>query len=97
MANHTRVFHTRPSLEVIEDAVRRQYHSGEGAIQFAPEAIARANADLLSTPELHQEFVDVYCDQGREEAGHWLQLNPWTHPCQRAGAPPGPLRTQPLR
>ena len=75
MANHTRVFHTRPSLEVIEDAVRRQYHSGEGAIQFAPEAIARANADLLSTPELHQEFVDVYCDQGREEAGHWLQLN----------------------
>ena len=75
MANHTRVFHTRPDLETIEDAVRRQYHSGEGAIQFAPEAVARANADLLTTAELRQEFIDVYCDQGRQEAGRWLQLN----------------------
>ena len=75
MANHTRVFHTRPDMEVIEDAVRRQYHSGEGAIQFAPEAIARANADLLTTAELRQEFIDVYCDQGRQEADRWLQLN----------------------
>ena len=73
MANHTRVFHTRPSLEVIEDAVRRQYHSGEGAIQFAPEAIARANADLLTTAELRQEFIEIYCDQGRQEAGRWLE------------------------
>ncbi len=75
MANHTRVFHTRPSVEVIEDAVRRQYHSGEGAIQFAPEAIARANADLLTTAELRQEFIEVYCDQGRQEAGRWLEQN----------------------
>ena len=75
MANHTRVFHTRPSLAVIEDAVRRQYHSGEGAIQFAPEAIARANADLLPTAELRQEFIDVYCDQGRQEAARWLRTN----------------------
>ncbi|MYC50517.1 MAG: ribonucleoside-triphosphate reductase, adenosylcobalamin-dependent [Synechococcus sp. SB0662_bin_14] len=75
MANHTRVFHTRPTMAVIEDAVRRQYHSGEGAIQFAPEAVARANADLLTTTELHQEFLDVYCDQGPQEAGDWLQLN----------------------
>ena len=75
MANHTRVFHARPDLETIEDAVRRQYHSGEGAIQFAPEAVARANADLLTTAELRQEFIDVYCDQGRQEAGRWLQLN----------------------
>ena len=75
MANHTRVFHTRPSMEVVEEAVRRQYHSGEGAIQFAPEAIARANADLLPTVELRQEFIDIYCDQGRQEAGRWLELN----------------------
>ena len=75
MANHTRVFHTRPSLEVIEDAVRRQYQCGEGAIQFAPEAIARANGDLLTTTELQQEFVDVYCDQGQQEAGRWLEQN----------------------
>jgi ribonucleotide reductase class II len=75
MANHTRVFHTRPSRETVLEAVTKQFHSGEGAIQFAPEAIARSNADLLPTPELREEFVGVYCDQGREEAGRWLQLH----------------------
>ena len=49
MANHTRVYHTKPELEVVVDAVTKQFHSGEGAIQFAPEAIARSNADILST------------------------------------------------
>lgn len=75
MANHTRVFHTRPSLEVVQEAVTKQFHSGEGAIQFAPEAIARSNADLLTTAELRQEFQEIYCEQGRQEAGRWLQLN----------------------
>ena len=75
MANHTRVYHTSPSKEVVLAAVTKQFHSGEGAIQFAPEAIARSNADLLSTPELRTEFIEIYCDQGREEAGKWLQLN----------------------
>ena len=41
MANHTRVYHSRPGREVLLEAVTRQFHSGEGAIQFAPEAIAR--------------------------------------------------------
>ena len=75
MANHTRVYHTRPSKEVVHAAVTKQFMSGEGAIQFAPEAIARSNADLLTTPELRQEFIEVYCDQGRQEAGEWLQTN----------------------
>ena len=75
MANHTRVYHTRPSKEVVHAAVTKQFHSGEGAIQFAPEAIARSNADLLSTPELRREFIEIYCDQGREEAGRWLIEN----------------------
>ncbi|MFN7898924.1 MAG: ribonucleoside-triphosphate reductase, adenosylcobalamin-dependent [Synechococcaceae cyanobacterium] len=75
MANHTRVFHTRPSRSTVLEAVTRQFQSGEGAIQFAPEAIARANADLLTTPELREEFVGIYCDQGREEAGRWLTLH----------------------
>jgi len=75
MANHTRVFHTRPSFEVVQEAVTKQFHSGEGAIQFAPEAIARSNADLLTTAELRQEFQEIYCEQGRQEAGRWLQLN----------------------
>ena len=72
MANHTRVFHTRPNRETVLEAVTKQFQSGEGAIQFAPEAIARSNADLLSTPELRQEFIGIYCDQGREQAGQWL-------------------------
>jgi len=75
MANHTRVYHSRPSREVLHEAVVKQFHSGEGAIQFAPEAIARSNADLLTTPELRKEFIEIYCDQGRDEAGRWLSLN----------------------
>ncbi|MCT0225265.1 ribonucleoside-triphosphate reductase, adenosylcobalamin-dependent [Synechococcus sp. CS-1328] len=75
MANHTRVFHTRPSRETVLEAVIKQFQSGEGAIQFAPEAIARSNADLLPTPELRSEFIEIYVDQGREEAGRWLTLH----------------------
>ncbi len=75
MANHTRVYHTKPELEVLVDAVTKQFHSGEGAIQFAPEAIARSNADILSTGELRNEFIDIYCDQGKEEASKWIQSN----------------------
>ena len=75
MANHTRVFHTRPDRQTVLEAVTKQFHSGEGAIQFAHEAIASSNADLLSTPELRKEFIDVYCDQGREEAALWLTTN----------------------
>ena len=75
MANHTRVFHSRPDRDTVLEAVVKQFHSGEGAIQFAPEAIARSNADLLPTPELRTEFIGVYCDQGREEAGRWLRLH----------------------
>ncbi|NEQ95990.1 MAG: ribonucleoside-triphosphate reductase, adenosylcobalamin-dependent [Cyanothece sp. SIO2G6] len=45
MANHTRVFHHKPSLEECLAAVRKQYYSGEGAIQWAGEAKKRANGD----------------------------------------------------
>lgn len=72
MANHTRVFHSRPDRATVLEAVNKQFQSGEGAIQFAPEAIARSNADLLTTPELRTEFIGIYCDQGREQAGRWL-------------------------
>ncbi len=75
MANHTRVYHTRPTLKEINEAVIKQFHSGEGAIQFAPEAIARSNSDLLSTKELREEFIEIYCDQGKEEASKWLINN----------------------
>ncbi len=72
MANHTRVFHTRPDRATVLEAVVKQFQSGEGAIQFAPEAIARSNADLLCTPELRSEFIEIYVDQGRDEASRWL-------------------------
>ena len=75
MANHTRVFHSRPSRETVLEAVTKQFHSGEGAIQFAPEAIARSNADLLPTAELRSEFIEIYSDQGREEAGRWISTH----------------------
>ncbi|NEP18115.1 MAG: ribonucleoside-triphosphate reductase, adenosylcobalamin-dependent [Leptolyngbya sp. SIO4C1] len=42
MANHTRVYHHKPSKEEITDAVRKQFYSGEGAIQWAGEAERRA-------------------------------------------------------
>ena len=42
MANHTRVYHQKPAKEDVLMAVRKQFHSGEGAIQWAGEAERRA-------------------------------------------------------
>jgi ribonucleotide reductase, class II len=70
MANHTRVFHRKPTLEESIAAVRKQYYSGEGAIQWAGEAVARANADLLNTPELKKDFLQAY-EQGK--AKYWIK------------------------
>lgn len=66
MANHTRCYHTKPSLAEIEDSVTKQYLSGEGAIQYVPEMLARSNADLLNTPELKKQFLRVYSTEGIE-------------------------------
>jgi ribonucleotide reductase class II len=60
MSNHTRVFHRKPSRDAVLSSVRKQYHSGEGAIQWAGEAIARSNADLLNTEEKKQTFLEKY-------------------------------------
>ncbi|MBF2025450.1 MAG: ribonucleoside-triphosphate reductase, adenosylcobalamin-dependent [Oscillatoriales cyanobacterium C42_A2020_001] len=70
MANHTRVFHHKPTEQECVDAVRKQFYSGEGAIQYAPEAIARSNADLLPTAQLRAEFLTSYI-QG--SAADWLK------------------------
>ena len=72
MANHTRVFHHKPSLEECTEAVRKQFYSGEGAIQWAGEAIARSNGDLLTTPQQKTEFLQAY-DRG--EGKQWLQAH----------------------
>jgi ribonucleotide reductase, class II len=60
MANHTRVYHHKPTAQECTDAVRKQFYSGEGAIQYAPEAIARSNADLLNSRELQVKFIQAY-------------------------------------
>ncbi len=70
MANHTRVFHRKPTLEECIDAVRKQYYSGEGAIQWAGEAVARANIDLFAT---QQEKVDFLSSYGEGTAKEWFE------------------------
>ncbi len=69
MANHTRVFHQKPTLQETIDAVRKQYYSGEGAIQWAGEAIARSNADILSDTAIRQEFLQTF---NEDKTKDWL-------------------------
>jgi ribonucleotide reductase class II len=71
MANHTRVFHRKPTEQECVDAVRKQYYSGEGAIQWAGEAIARSNSDILTNTNLKKEFLALYT-QGIAKAKEWL-------------------------
>ncbi len=71
MANHTRVFHRKPTLDECINAVRQQYYSGEGAIQWAGEAIARANADIVNTLELKKDFLKTYTNS-EAAAADWL-------------------------
>jgi len=74
MANHTRCYHTKPTLEEIKDAVSLQFTSGEGAIQYVPEAIARANADLFESETEKKTFLDIYEKHGRKAASSWLSV-----------------------
>lgn len=60
MSAHTRVLHRMPAFEEIVQSVRDQYATGEGAIEFAPEAIARGNADILRTRRQQKAFVHDY-------------------------------------
>jgi ribonucleotide reductase, class II len=70
MANHTRVSHRKPTLDECIEAVRKQYYSGEGAIQWAGEAIARSSADLFPTVVAKTDFLSAY-EQGNGK--QWLQ------------------------
>jgi ribonucleotide reductase, class II len=72
MANHTRVFHTKPSHDDVRASVIKQFQSGEGAIQYAPEAIARSNADLLTSESLRKSFIYIYESLGVEDAKRFL-------------------------
>lgn len=70
MSNHSLVFHHKPTLEECKASVAKQYLSGEGAIQWGGEAVARCNVDLLTTPLLRTSFLNAY-DQG--DSRLWLQ------------------------
>ena len=73
MANHTRCYHTKPSLDAVETAVALQFNSGEGAIQYVPEAVARANADLLGPVKNGKAgFIAAYTELGRDTAKKFL-------------------------
>lgn len=73
-ANHTRVFFHKPSLVECVESVEKQYQTGEGAIQYAPEAIARANADLLWTRGLQKDFLKKYNDGEGAEYLSYLDI-----------------------
>jgi ribonucleotide reductase, class II len=68
MGNHTRVFHHKPTLAECIAAVSKQYYSGEGAIQWAGEAVARANGDLITHKT---DFLKCY-SVSRESARQYL-------------------------
>ena len=98
MANHTRCFHKVPSKEMVEESIRQQFYSGEGAIQYVPEAIARANRDLLNTKRSRQTFLTAYQDDPEtaknyldyraEELGVEISLRELNHRMMRYGLNP---------
>ena len=81
MANHTLVYHRKPSLEELIDTVRQQYYSGEGAIQYAPEAIARANVDIVNTDEKRSSFFESYLAGDGESSLRHLYLEEYGSEC----------------
>lgn len=60
MANHTSCYHFKPTKEEVEASVESQFYSGEGAIQYVPQALLRANIDILSDPKDQQTFLTQY-------------------------------------
>jgi ribonucleotide reductase class II len=72
IANHTRVSHHKPSLEEIQEAVSKQYHSGEGAIMWAGEAVCRANRDLIKECD-RSNFLYLY-NLSRDHAEEFLAV-----------------------
>jgi hypothetical protein len=73
-ANHTVVFHQKPTRTQCIESVRSQFQSGEGAIQWAGEAVARANRDILSSEGHRQDFLNAY---SRDRSYARLLLDDW--------------------
>lgn len=77
MANQTRIFHHKPSREECLESVRKQFYTGEGAIQWAGEAIARANNDLFKDVFDKPFFLQFYSSNRIEE---WFKIKYPTMP-----------------
>ncbi|MBW4460584.1 MAG: ribonucleoside-triphosphate reductase, adenosylcobalamin-dependent [Nodosilinea sp. WJT8-NPBG4] len=75
MSNFTRVWHTKPTREDILEALQIQFNTAEGAIMYAPEAIARANNDILNTPHKKKKFITRYCQDKKEGELYLVELN----------------------
>jgi len=73
LANHTICYHHKPTYEELLASVRQQFYSGEGAIQFSPEAIARSNADLIDNDRVRRDFLKVYTTEGKEAGREFLK------------------------
>lgn len=72
MANHTVVYHQKPTMAECVASVAAQYKSGEGAIMWAGEAVARASSDILLTPSSKALFLELY-EKDRREAADFLE------------------------
>lgn len=73
MSNHTRIYFTPPTRDEVIDAVRQQFYTGEGAIMWAGEAIARANCDLFPAP-IKKDFLNHYKAQGSDNLAGYFKL-----------------------
>jgi ribonucleotide reductase class II len=93
MANHTRVFHAKPTLEECTAAVRKQFYSGEGAIQWAGEAERRAGGEgryglnpcgEIIGQDFHCNLAEIHLNQidphNEQEQGMPLPLGRWRWP-----------------
>jgi ribonucleotide reductase class II len=90
MANHTRVFHRKPTLEECTAAVRKQFYSGEGAIQWAGEAERRAQGEGRYGLNPCGEIIgqDFHCNLAEI---HLNQLDPHNEQEQRDAFTAGAL------
>jgi len=60
MANHTSCYHFKPSADEVEESITKQFYSGEGAIQYVPQALLRANIDILDDELSRKGFLREY-------------------------------------
>lgn len=65
MANHTSCYHFKPTEDEVEESITKQFYSGEGAIQYVPQALLRANIDILDDAVSQKAFLREYA-KGKE-------------------------------